>query len=245
MLFFVDETWQKVGDHQVGALGCVGIRAANYNAFCRHMHSIKVAHLGATELTDSELKGQSMFSRAAFKRQDLHGDSHWLAVADEALAALKKYDARVFAVWTKNPELLTLRNPKSTELSKPYRQLLFDLWAYMRSESAVEGHLASIHFDERAHREDEATARAVSNYLIRSRGPHQKSWGRHFLTIPSFTASSISPGLQLADTVAYLAAQTADSNSRPELHPYVERIKELRYEYRRGSKKVRCLRQIV
>jgi hypothetical protein len=82
MLLFVDETWQNVGGQDVGALGAVAIPQANYNAYCRTLFSMKVNVLGATEMSDSELKGQTCFAKAAFKRQQLHGDSYWLQAAE-------------------------------------------------------------------------------------------------------------------------------------------------------------------
>lgn len=238
----IDETWQTVGAGQVGALGAVAIPASRYNAFCQAVFGIKATVLGATEMTDSEIKGQTCFTKAAFKRQALHGDSYWLEAADQLFDALRRHRARTFAIWTRNQALLDLRNPHSTALSKPYRQLLFDLRAYMRNEAGRR--LGTLNFDERAHREDEATARAVSNFLVRT-SSNTNRWDRHFLTIPSFTASSISPGLQAADVVSYLVAHRSDRTARPELGPYIARVVERRYEYDRGAKRVGCLREVV
>lgn len=112
----------------------------------------------------------------------------------------------------------------------------------MRNEAGRR--LGTLNFDERAHREDEATARAVSNFLVRT-SSNTNRWDRHFLTIPSFTASSISPGLQAADVVSYLVAHRSDRTARPELGPYIARVVERRYEYDRGAKRVRCLREVV
>lgn len=246
MLFFVDETWQNIGDHRVGALGCVAIPASRYNAFCREVFAIKTNLLGATEFTDSELKGQTVFSKAAFRRQEAHGDSYWLTAANQFFDALRKHRAKTFAIWTRSPDLLNLRNPNSTDLAKPYRQLLFDVRAFMRNEAPKR--LGTLNFDERAHREDEATARAISNFLVRtSHGGNR--WDRHFLTVPSFTASSVSPGLQAADLVSYLVAHRCDSNARPELLPYLEQVDERRYEYERPAgqgkrKRIKCIRQV-
>lgn len=243
MLLFVDETWQTVGTHSVGALGAVAIPTKRYNAFAREVFALKGNVLGARELTDSEIKGQTCFAKAAFKRQQLHGDSYWLQAANELFDALRKYEARIFVIWTENPTLLTLRNPSSTALSKPYKQLLFDLRAFMDREA--KGELGAISFDQRGHREDEATACAVSNFLNRTSGKTVNRWDRYFVTIPSFTASTMSPGLQAADVVAYLGAHRVDPTVRSELAPYAELINDLRYEYRRGSKWVRCVRKVA
>src|SRR5947208_2784365 len=74
-------------------------------------------------------------TKAAFKRQAIHGDSYMLKAADELFDTLGRSGARAFVIWTKNPNLLTLRNPHSTALGKPYKQLLFDLRAFMANEA--------------------------------------------------------------------------------------------------------------
>lgn len=49
---------------------------------------------------------------------------------------------------------------------------------------------------------------------------------------PNFTVSSLSPGLQAADTVAFLTANYADRSVRPELGPYLDRLEGLMFELR-------------
>jgi hypothetical protein len=109
------------------------------------------------------------------------------------------------------------------------------------------GSLGALNFDERSLREDEATARAVTNFLVRTRAPAQERWERYFLAVPSFTASTISPGLQAADVISYLGAHRCDRTARPELAPYDQRMVNLRYEYKRGAarRRIRCVRQVT
>jgi hypothetical protein len=68
MLFFVDETWQKVGDRPVGALGAVALPQESYNDFCSAIYGMKKAVLGAEELMQSELKGQTCFANRRSRR---------------------------------------------------------------------------------------------------------------------------------------------------------------------------------
>ena len=242
MLFFVDETWQNVAGTDVGALGAVALPYQTYNRFCREVFTWKKRILQADELNASELKGQTAFAKACFKREDLHGDSWWLAAARELFKTLERFHGQAFVVWTKHPDLLTLRNPSSTALSDPYKALLYDLRARMRREKKKVKVQASLNFDQREIKQDEATACAVSNYLARARG-----WS-DFQIVPNFTPSSISPGLQAADVVAYLGAHQADRTARPELQPFFEKLDSLIYTYHSGrSRKVekRCLREVV
>lgn len=226
MLFFIDESWQVVGGAQVGALGGVAIRRRGYNAFCREVYRIKGDVLGAQELTDSEIKGNSAFSRASFKRQALHGDSHWIETAVRVFDALERHGARVFAIFTRHPDLLDLRHHATTTLSQPYKQLLFDFRRYVEAEAA--GDIGILHFDLRDVRQDEAAACTVQNYIARTDG----GWADLFIQVPSFVVSSASPGLQAADLVAFLAAQRADRNARPELAEFQERLWQRRFTFR-------------
>jgi hypothetical protein len=154
---------------------------------------------------------------------------------------IERHRGKVFLIWTADPALSLLRNPNPTALSTPYKALLFDMRALMRNEeSKVRGALT---FDQRHHREDEAAACAISNYLIRTRG----DWSSRFTQIPNFTSSAISPGLQAADLVVHLGPHLADRTQRPELATFIERIEDLRYEFRRGQQQrlVKTIRRAV
>jgi hypothetical protein len=230
MLFFVDETWQTLADGQrVGALGAVAVPQDSYNDFCSAVYAIKKELLGAGELWESEIKGSRCFARAAFTRQGLHGDSRWLGVADRLFEKLAAFHARIFVIWTTHPDLLDLRNPHSTALSDPYRQLLFDMRGLMRREAPSK--LGSLNFDLRGTREDERTAAALQNYMVRTRG----DWRRHFVQVPNFTVSSVSPGLQAADMITFLGPHLSPASTRPELRAYVGRMVGLRCEFPRGA----------
>lgn len=238
MLFFVDETWQAVSGRQVGALGAVALPQHTYNYFCKSVFGFKHGILGAQELMDSEIKGQRCFAKAAFKREKHYGDSHWLAAADKMLSTLAAFGARIFVIWTTDPELLTLRNPATRSLSKPYKQLLFDMRGLMEHDAP--DRLGSLNFDLRGTREDEATAAAIQNYMVRTRG----GWPRHFIQVPNFTVSSVSPGLQAADMITFLGPNLYDLEARPELQPYIARMLGLRYEFPRAGRVVKTIRRV-
>ena len=239
MLFFVDESWQTIGNNNVGALGAIGIPASNYNAFARAFYRLKREVLGANELSESEIKGQTAFTKAAFKRQELHGDSYWLEAIDRLFRLLTGHGARTFGVWTVNTDYVSLRGGVHVAaLSEPYKQLLFDFRAFMSREAP--DRLGSINFDQRAVKEDEFTACALQNYLVRTGG----GWGAHFLQIPNFTVSSVSPGLQSADVVAHLVAHSVDPRVRPELTPFLEQVRALRYGWEVGSRTLKTVRRV-
>lgn len=211
---------------------------ANYNAFCREFFYLKRRGLGAEQLNHSEIRGQHAFTKAAFKRHELHGDSHWLLTVDRVFDALERHDGRTFAIWTTNSAYASLRTPDAM-LTKPYKQLLFDFRAFMRNEARDS--LGSLNFDQRGLTEDAAVGTAVANFLVRTNA----GWERHFIQIPNFTVSAVSPGLQAADVVAHLTAHLADRTVRPELEPYIQRVLGLRYEFQVGRRKAKCVRQVL
>jgi hypothetical protein len=240
VLFFVDESWQTVGVHQVGALGAVAIRASGYNPFSREFYRLKRDVLGASELAESEVRGQHAFAKAAFKREELHGDSHWLRTADALFRLLERHHAKVFVIWTTNTAYVSLRSgAHTTALSEPYKQLLFDFRAYL-TRTARGRLLGSINFDQRGVREDEAAACTLQNYLVRTGG----GWGQHVIQIPNFTVSSVSPGIQAADMMAHLGAHLADEAVRPELAPYIEKMLALQYSWSVGGRRRRSIRRV-
>ncbi len=178
VLFFVDETWQMVGEDQVGALGGVGIAQTRYSDFAKDVFGLKRELLEAAELNQHERGGHRCLSKNQFRRKADGREAKWLDAADWFFELLARHHVKIFVIWTTTPELLTLRNPATTALTKPYKQLLFDFRAYMEREAPRQ--LASLNFDQRGRREDEATACALTNYLIRTQG----RWGEHFIQIP-------------------------------------------------------------
>ena len=73
------------------------------------------------------------------------------------LEKLARFHARVFVMWTSHPDLLTLRNPHSTTLSEPYRQLLLDMRGLIQHEAPDT--LGALNFDLRGAHEGEQTER--------------------------------------------------------------------------------------
>jgi hypothetical protein len=238
VLFFIDETWQEIGGQQIAALGGVAIRLKSYNPFCREVFAIKKNILGAVELRDAELKGKKCFANRSFRTRTDGERSKLLDTADELFDCLDKYGAKTFVIWTTAPSLISLRSAQTTELSRAYKGLLYDFRELMRG--AATNRLGSLNFDQRDIGSDEAATCALQNYLVRTRG----NWDRTFVTVPSFTVSAVSPGLQAADLVAYLGAHYARPQFRPELKPFLDRVTGLQYEWESGRGTRRSIREV-
>jgi hypothetical protein len=229
VLFFVDESFQTVGGRKVGALGAVAFPDNRYNHFCGWVFKTKRDVLGATELLDCEMKGNDCFAKAAFTHQaQASSPSALLTSVDSVLAGLRSDGAVVFAVWTDQPELLTLRKAASTQLTKPYVDLLGTFAHFVQIQKTKER--GSIFLDQLGHREDKHAACVLQNYIARS--DQRIFLQRNLIQVPHYTHSAVSPGLQVADLVAYLAAQQAAPQHRPELGVWWAKFAALgRYEH--------------
>ena len=226
MLFFIDETWQNVGGKDVGAMAAAAIPRRRYNAFSREIWSIKQNVLGADQLSDCEIKGTNCFAKSAFKKKRETGHSKLLQAAEETLAAVPKYGGVAFAVWTDDEEFLLLKNPNPNSLSPPYRDLMHDFKRRMERLGGS-GREGLLFFDNRGYKEDLGAACAIQNFIARV-GPE---WRKEFMQTPHFTPSAVSPGIQAADLIAYLAAHQHDPSVRPELHPYWGQVREIAFQH--------------
>ncbi len=226
MFFFVDESWQTIAGTRIGTLGCLALPAAEYNRFCRLVYKIKQEELGAQELQEKELKGNVNFSKAAFKAAAMTGESPSLVAVNRVLHALHEGDASVIAMSTVAPVKLSIRDDEKALLTDPYVDLVLRMYALMKSHKDKRGLLF---FDQVGHREDQRAACAVQNFFVRTNFSYSLS--KLFVQVPHFTHSSVSPGLQVADLIAYLCAHTVDDFAvRPELRPWWQDFASLGYK---------------
>jgi hypothetical protein len=117
---------------------------------------------------------------------------------------------------------MLLRNPQSTALSPPYKVLLREFMKHKQAYAKGSGRQGLLFFDNRGFKEDLSAACAVQNFISRV----GLEWPRHFMQVPHFTPSAVSPGIQAADLVAYLAAHQHAPDHRSELQPYWEIVQE-------------------
>jgi hypothetical protein len=227
MLFFIDETWQTVGGHEVGALAAVSFPRERYNGFCREVWRIKETVLGAKQLDQAELHGTDNFAKAAFTKRRESGQSKLLQAVDETFAALSRHGGHAYAAWTTHPEWLLLRNPVPEKLSPVYSDLLHDFKRRLEQGQGPKSR-GLLFFDNRGTKEDRNAACAIQNFVARVGEP----WPSLFIQTPHFTPSVVSPGIQVADLIAYLSAHRNDPTVRPELAPYWTRVRAMAFVHK-------------
>ena len=91
-------------------------------------------------------------------------------------------------------------------------------------------------FDNRGTSEDLSAARDAE--LHRAGEP---DWRRRFMQTPHFTLSAVSPGLQAADLIAYLAAHRQNPDHRPELADYWRSVEEIAFPTKRSGPALRAV----
>lgn len=234
LLVFVDESFQTIAGKKVGALGAVAIPTEHYNRFCAYVFKAKRERLGATELLEAELKATDFFSKSVFRDRDRGGRAgQRLVTIDDALRVLGELGGVTFAVWTDKPEVLSLRASDMHKLTEPYIALLTRVMGYVESRQG-DGR-ALLFFDQLGHQQDRRAACSIQNYLVRTDGRNRLR--KSFIQIPHFTHSVVSPGLQMADLMAYLAARQAHPVERPELGEYWTKFAALA-QYGVGGRKI-------
>lgn len=108
----------------------------------------------------------------------------------------------------------------------------------MRDRASGAHRQGLLFFDHRGRSEDLNAAVAIQNFIVRIGA----EWPQLFMQVPHFTPSVVSPGLQAADLVAYLAAQQHNPEFRPELKDYWKRVRSI--AFRSGKRKNAALRSV-
>ena len=187
---------------------------------------------GPKSLTSANSRALAALRSPPFRARDLGGHSTLLQAAEESFAAVKKYQGNTFAIWTTHEDWLLLRNPQTTELTPVYRALLRDFKRHKEATARGRARQGFLFFDHRGRTEDMGTGCAVQNFVVRV----GLEWREHFIQTPHFTPSAISPGLQAADLVAYLAAHQHDPAFRSELVPYWGLVRDLASGHPSGTR---------
>lgn len=183
-----------------GALCGIGIPIAAYSKIANAIFKLKFDYLGKEYAENEELKGKELLKPWALKQRDKYPDSpqKTIQLVASIIDTLIKYKLVAFGCvcFEQNDMKFACSNEKSLDLT--FRYLCERINMYMKREHP--GQKAIIVFDNRDSATDEKNARAITNYLVRSR--QGKQMRSSVLEIPMFAISQAhNIGLQLADLV--------------------------------------------
>ena len=190
MLSFIDESYQEVSK---------GLFFTTYSAVClardgsrdfsRDLCNLKRIVWKIDDPTEKELKGSLLLTERALTMPKNR------EYVTQLLALMREHEAKAFAVVCKGP-LATLKG--HNQLPQAFQYLIERVNLY--ASEATPGAKAAMIFDSIEDKSNRNIAKAVTNFLYRH------GFGKtldHILDFPLFGDSLTTPGLQMADLVAY------------------------------------------
>ena len=229
MLIFIDETFRKAqtkkgGEVDFGALCGVGIPIEIYTKIATAVFKAKLNALGKDYAEKSELKGKKLLSPRTFRRLKQHPEEETknLNFVETLVRILERNKLPVFGCVCFDQEAYKFTSDKDTALAGTFKSLCERINMYMKREHPNQK--AIIVFDSRDEGTNERNARAVTNYLVRSKtGNNMRS---SLLEIPLFAISQADNiGLQLADIVTtIIGLYAAGEPGIKELYAHLHRL---------------------
>lgn len=205
MLIFLDETFRTRKDKNgndipFGALCGVGIPIETYSKIANIIFKLKLNVMGREYAEEKELKGKKLLSPRTFRLMEENPDvpQKNINFIKEIIEVLHRNKLPVFGCvcYDQKHKGFTCENDEL--LDSTFRSLCERINMYMKREQMNKK--AIIVFDNRDNGTDERNARAVTNFLVRSKSGH--SMRSSILEIPMFAISQANNvGLQLADIV--------------------------------------------
>lgn len=194
MLAFIDESYQRVEttDEYFTSYSAVCVRRESSRDLSRELFNLKRKFWKIADPTIKELKGSLLLTERALispKNREF---------VSEIMALLRIHDARLFAVIHRGP-LVALKNTRG-HLHQPFQFLMERVNKYTADVASDAS--ALMVYDSVEDKTNRAIATTITNFLYRA------SFGQSFENILDFVTfgdSTTTPGLQIADLVAYCA----------------------------------------
>ncbi len=230
MLVYVDESYQAANvSNCKSTFAAVCIPQENYRAFDTDFFKLK-KHFwkNIQEPSELELKGRNLLSTHALelpKNRDL---------IRQLIILMKEYGIVPFAVVQNGSLQLSAIQPP--DLPSLYRGVLRRVDRYM-TERFPTGQ-AILFFDGIDHQTNQKIAIAFNGYMFRH------FWGSqllHVLPVPNFSDSVVTPGIQIADVLAYCVNERyANYGHQGEhLEDFFRQFRELSFTYENPDENVR------
>lgn len=204
MLVFLDESFRthRRTSQRFGVLSGVAIPEDQFHRFQRDLFDVRRPYHDSVLREEHEIKGKELLGSATFRVIEKKGFSYHWNLAQEVLQYAWRQQFRVFGVVCFRPGLHTFVCGDEAKLDQTFRDLLDRIDLFMKR--SFPGRFAKLIFDNRDNRTNEANARAITNFFVKS------SIGTGYdsiLRVPLFAASQgHNYGLQLADLVTTVIA---------------------------------------
>lgn len=217
MLIFVDESYRKAEEQNAkSTFSAVLIEEKRYRELDKKLFELKRVFWRVENAYDFELKGRELLNERAIslpKNREF---------TSQLIFPCKEVGSVVFAVVQHGT--LTLAS-QSNRLPNLYRALLWRVNTFMQEKFPDDR--ATFFFDGIDHATNRKVAISFNNFM------HRHHWGRayqHVPPTPFFCDSEVSPGIQLADLLAYCVNERYVGR-RGYLEEYFQRFRELAFNY--------------
>jgi len=204
MLVFLDESFrqhERTRKH-FGVLAGVAIPEDTFHHFQRELFSVRTPYHGKVLKEESELHGNELLNNMTLRVRKEKGYSLQWNLAEDVLNYACHRGIRVFGVVCFRNGLRSFVCDDQMRLDVTFRYLFERIDVYMKQ--TFPKRIAKLIFDNRDHQTHEKNAKAITNFLGRSReGLGYDS----ILRVPFFAVSQgHNYGLQLADLVTTVIA---------------------------------------
>jgi len=217
MLVFVDESYRKAAEPNAkSTFSAFLVQEQRYRELDAKLFELKRHFWKCEHSYDFELKGRELLSEHAI---DLPKNREFVS---QLTFLCKEVSSVLFAVVQDGT--LTLAS-ESERLPNLYRSLLRRVNTFMQ-ESAPNDR-ATFFFDGIDHKTNRKAAISFNNFM------HRHHWGKaylHVLPTPGFCDSMVSPGIQIADVVAYCVNERYVGR-RGHLEDCFQKFRELAFNY--------------
>ncbi len=211
-VFLAESARRSAGVTSIG-LAAVGFDAAVYNDRCSTLYAIKKQHFAVSEVTDAPLVGSECFGKG-----NVATAGPAVAAGRDVLSLLERTGALVCVRTSQSIGHVTFSAAPGAGPPLAYERLLDDV---IDACAAADGPPATLHLPQTDDRADERRAARINELLAGRRAAREA-----LMQVPLFNVLRVSAGLQVANLVAYLAAQDG-SGTRPDLGADVGRLRAI------------------
>ena len=217
MLVFIDESYHdKDVPHPKSTFSAMLIQERKYREFDTKPFELKRHFWKVDNPYDMELKGRLLLNDRALtlpKTRDF---------VEQFIVLCKEVGAVFFAVVQEGTFTLASESDKLPSL---YRHLLRRVNTYMEDKHQEDQ--AVFFFDGIDHRTNQKIAISFNNFMYRH---HWGQSSKNILPTPFFCDSEVSPGIQMADVMAYCVNQRYGGR-RGRLEEIFQKFRELSYNH--------------